>query len=103
MKLRMRCSIAGYLNGELFSAQPGEVISVDAKLGGTWVRSGHGEQVPEDTPTTAEDDTLRDLSLEEAMTHRCFACDRARAKIVFTNRPYCLRCGISEMHSGVKK
>ena len=76
--------------GRDFSAQPGDIIDVEAGLAKKWIRGGHGTEVAPGTPLTERDLSLADLSIEEALQHRCMHCDR-RAQTVFQNKPFCLR------------
>ena len=89
MKLRMNVSFAS-TNG--FSAQPGDIVEVNTDLAKQWIRSGHGTRVSDSTPLRSVDDPLIDLSMEEALRHRCSSCDAQRASRVIGNRPFCARC-----------
>ena len=88
-RLRMNVSIAGTdERGRDFSAQPNDVVDVEAGLAKKWIRGGHGSEVPPGTPLTARDLNLRDLDMEEALTRNCRWCN-GRATHVLGNFPYC--------------
>jgi hypothetical protein len=90
-RVRMNVSIAGTdERGRDFSAQPGDVIDIEASLAKKWIRGNHGTEVPPGTPLTERDLNLLDLSIEEALQRRCTRCDR-RAQTVFKNKPFCSR------------
>jgi hypothetical protein len=73
-----------------FSFQPGEVIDLPDAQARTWIGSGHATQVNGKTPLTNRNDiSVRDLDMQEALTHGCVHCGR-RAARVLGNKPYCL-------------
>ena len=69
-KIRMLVSIAGTVAGKDFSAQPQQVVSIDSRQAKAWIKSGHAEAVPQNTPLS-ESDEFHDLSMEEALRD-CF-------------------------------
>jgi hypothetical protein len=88
----MQVSIAGTdSRGRDFSAQPGDIIDIEAGLAKTWIKVGHAAPVP-DAELTSRDLNLRDLDAEEALTRPCFSCNETRAQLVFQNQAYCQRC-----------
>lgn len=93
MRVRMLVSIAGGTAGKIFSFQPGEVVDLeDSPQTRAWIQHGHAEKVSQSTPLTDRDLNLRDLDADEALTRRCFACDRRRARFVLRNQAYCPQC-----------
>jgi hypothetical protein len=96
MKIRMKISLAGTLDGKEFSAQPHQVVDVPADTARQWVRNGHAEQVPESTPISDGSDPLRDLSIEEALRRCCERCQQRRARTVVGNHALCGPCAKAE-------
>ena len=90
-KVRMLVSIAGTVAGKDFSAQPQQVVSIDSKQAEAWLRSGHAEPVPQNTPLS-ESDEFHDLSMEEALLRVCSNCNARQAQFVLRNRPFCAAC-----------
>lgn len=91
-RIRMAVSIAGTVAGRDFSAQPGDVVDVEARQAAKWVAGGHAAAVPPSTPLTSRDLSLADLDAEELLHYRCAWCPDSRAQRaegVYKNLPLC--------------
>jgi hypothetical protein len=98
-RVRMNVSIAGTdERGRDFSAQPGDIIDIEAGLAKKWIRGQHGTEVAPGTPLTSRDLSLADLSIEEALTRNCTHCQR-RATTVFKNKPFCASHARAELEA----
>ena len=91
-KVRMLVSLAGTVSGDPnFSAQPQQVVAVDAATAAQWIRSGIAGAVPKSTPLS-NGDIFDEISAEEARRRVCSSCEQRRGQYALRGKALCPQC-----------